>query len=138
MSLHSESTPSRTCNDVSILPDVYSVPFKASPVPLSHGRIKDLLRCNDPLVEAEKMALHLLVDEAPATLANLDQQIFEMRQTLDSLIQKRQVVESDFDDAKTILHSIRSMPPDVLKEIFAHCVPNWDEMISESPGPGCD
>ncbi|KAK0454233.1 uncharacterized protein EV420DRAFT_1749537 [Desarmillaria tabescens] len=72
MSLHSESTPS------------------LSPVPLSHGRIKDLLRCNDPLVEAEKMALHLLVDEAPATLANLDQQIIEMRQTLNSLIQKNQ------------------------------------------------
>ncbi|PBK61417.1 hypothetical protein ARMSODRAFT_665214 [Armillaria solidipes] len=101
-----------------------------SPPLLSRDRVKDLLRYNDPLLEAEKTALRSLVDEAPSTLANLDQKIIEARQMLDSLIQKRQVAESDFDDAKTLLHPIRSMPQDVLREIFDHCVPDWEEITS--------
>ncbi|KAK0488307.1 hypothetical protein EDD18DRAFT_1190434 [Armillaria luteobubalina] len=100
------------------------------PLLLSRDRIKALLRCNDPLLEAEKTALRSLVDEAPSTLANLDQQIIEARQILDSLIQKRPVAESDFDDAKTLLHPIRSMPHDVLREIFHYCVHDWEEIIS--------
>ncbi len=128
-------------NDVFAPPNISFFSLKASPVSLSHSQIKDLLCCKlkDPLVDAKKkIALHLLVDEAPATLKYLDQQINEMRQTLDSLVQKRQLFESDFDNAKTILHSIRSMPPDVLKEIFVYCVPNWDEMVSGLDGPDCD
>ncbi|KAK0216482.1 hypothetical protein EDD85DRAFT_438787 [Armillaria nabsnona] len=101
-----------------------------SPSLLSRDRVKDLLRCNDPLLEAEKTALRSLVDEAPSTLANLDQQIIEARQILDSLIQKRQVAESDFDDPNTLLHPIRSMPQDVLREIFHYCVPDWEEITS--------
>ncbi|KAK0437677.1 hypothetical protein EV421DRAFT_1007009 [Armillaria borealis] len=104
---------------------------------LSRVRVKDLLRCNDPLLEAEKTALRSLVDGAPSTLANLDQQIVEARQTLNSLIQKRQVTESDLDDAKTLLHPIRSMPQDVLRDIFDHCVPDWEDMIFE-PRQGYD
>ncbi|SJL14782.1 uncharacterized protein ARMOST_18250 [Armillaria ostoyae] len=130
MSLRSESTHACMCNDISVPHDVNSPPLKASPSLLSLDRVKDLLRCNDPLLEAEKTALRSLVDEAPSTLANLDQQIIEARQMLDSLIQKRQVAESDFDDAKTLLHPIRSMPQDVLREIFHYCVPDWEEIIS--------
>ncbi|KAK0454249.1 uncharacterized protein EV420DRAFT_606661 [Desarmillaria tabescens] len=114
MPLHSESTHS------------------PSPAPLSHTRIKDLLGCNDPLLEAEKIALRSLVDGAPFTLANLDQQIIEARQTLDSLIQKRQFAECDFDDAETLLHPMRSMPQDVLREIFSHCAPDWEEITFRS------
>ncbi|KAK0471030.1 hypothetical protein IW261DRAFT_1514166 [Armillaria novae-zelandiae] len=94
-----------------------------SPSLPSPSRIKYLLRCSDPLLEAEKTALRSLVDEAPSTLANLDQQIIEVRMTLDSLIQKRQVAESDFNNAKALLHPIRLMPHDVLAEIFEQCVP---------------
>ncbi len=121
------------CDDISVPHNVNSPPLKASPSLLSCDRVKDLLRCNDPLLEAEKTALRSLVDEAPSTLANLDQQIIEARQMLDSLIQKRQVAESDFDDAKTLLHPIRSMPQDVLKEIFHYCVPDWEEITSGPP-----
>ncbi|KAK0219228.1 hypothetical protein IW262DRAFT_1086038 [Armillaria fumosa] len=92
---------------------------------LSRDRVKGLLRCNDPLLEAETTALRSLIGEESSTLANLDQQIIEARQTLDSLIKKRQGTKSDFDTAKILLHPMRSMPRDILAEIFKQCVPDY-------------
>ncbi|PBK61441.1 hypothetical protein ARMSODRAFT_841945, partial [Armillaria solidipes] len=80
-----------------------------------------LLRSNDPLLEVEKADLRELVHGSHSALAALDQQIIEARQALDSLIQKRQTAQSDIKDAKILLHPIRSVPDDVLSEIFQHC-----------------
>ncbi|KAK0184752.1 hypothetical protein F5146DRAFT_220476 [Armillaria mellea] len=110
MAMHSDSAPA------------------SAPSPLSRDRVQDLLRCNDPLLEDEKTALRSLVDDAPSALANLDRQITETPQKLDSLILKRQIAESDFDDAKTLLHPMRSMPHDVLAVIFHQCLPNYRAM----------
>ncbi|SJL14826.1 uncharacterized protein ARMOST_18297 [Armillaria ostoyae] len=88
---------------------------------LSSSRIKSLLRSNDPLLEVEKADLRELVHGSHSALAALDQQIIEAHQALDSLIQKRQTAQSDIKDAKILLHPIRSVPDDVLSEIFQHC-----------------
>ncbi|KAK0219483.1 hypothetical protein EDD85DRAFT_348702 [Armillaria nabsnona] len=88
---------------------------------LSSSRIKGLLRSNDPLLEVEKADLRELVHGSHSTLAALDQQIIEPRHALYSLIQKRQIAQSDIEDAKKLLHPMRSIPDDVLSEIFQHC-----------------
>ncbi|KAK0437698.1 hypothetical protein EV421DRAFT_1679435, partial [Armillaria borealis] len=80
------------------------------------------LRSNDPLPEVEEADLRELVDESKSALATLDQQIIEARQALDSLIQKQQIIQSDIEDAKKLLHPMRSIPDDVLTEIFLDCV----------------
>ncbi|KAK0472544.1 hypothetical protein IW261DRAFT_811279 [Armillaria novae-zelandiae] len=89
---------------------------------LSSSRIKALLHSNDPLLEVEKNDLRELVDESHSSAAALDKQIIEARQALESLIQKRQTAQSEVEDAKKLLHPIRSIPDDVLSEIFQHCV----------------
>ncbi|PBK61437.1 hypothetical protein ARMSODRAFT_841936, partial [Armillaria solidipes] len=80
------------------------------------------LHSNDPLPEVEEADLRQLVDESHSALAALDQQIIEARQALDSLIQKQQIAQSDIEDAKKLLHPMRSIPDDVLTEIFLDCV----------------
>lgn len=64
-----------------------------------------------------------MVNESHSALAALNEQIIEVRQALEYLIQKRQTAQSDMEDAKKLLHPMRSIPDDVLIEIFQHCVP---------------
>ncbi|KAK0451147.1 uncharacterized protein EV420DRAFT_1561150 [Desarmillaria tabescens] len=114
----------RACNNASsVARGTDSALFKTSAPSLS--RTKDLLHCNDPLLDVEKEGLRELIDGSYSALASLDQQIIEARQALDSLIQKRQLAESNIIDAKRLLHPMRSLPDDVLSEIFHHCVPKW-------------
>ncbi|PBK80003.1 hypothetical protein ARMGADRAFT_884487, partial [Armillaria gallica] len=87
------------------------------------SHIKSLLRFNDPLLEVEMADLRELVNESHSALAALDEQIIEARQALEYLIQKRQTAQSDMEDAKKLLHPMRSIPDDVLIEIFQHCAP---------------
>ncbi|KAK0219193.1 hypothetical protein IW262DRAFT_1085339 [Armillaria fumosa] len=89
---------------------------------LSSPRIKGLLHSNDPLLEVEKDDLRELVDRSHSAVAALDEQITEARQALESLIQKRQTAQSDIEEANILLHPMRSIPDDVLAEVFQHCV----------------
>ncbi|KAF8879172.1 hypothetical protein CPB85DRAFT_1207272, partial [Mucidula mucida] len=58
-------------------------------------------------------------------LQDLDEKIVLAKETLDNLVWARSQAESHVADAKSLIHPMRSLPYDVLSEIFSHCVPSW-------------
>ncbi|KAF9032485.1 hypothetical protein BDZ89DRAFT_1063388 [Hymenopellis radicata] len=89
---------------------------------LCTARIEELLRQNDPPLDVELPDCHKTVEDARATLEDLDAQIFQAQQLLSNLLSARQRAQSHFEDAKSLLHPMRSIPGDLLAEIFGYCV----------------
>ncbi|KAF9029377.1 hypothetical protein BDZ89DRAFT_906349, partial [Hymenopellis radicata] len=59
------------------------------------------------------------------------------RKMLDNLVRARSQAESHLADAKSVIHPMRSLPYDVVSEIFSQCVPTWtmDDVSTQSLDP---
>ncbi|KAK0244685.1 hypothetical protein EDD85DRAFT_979476 [Armillaria nabsnona] len=81
-------------------------------------RIQHLLSVNEPPLEGEHATLRAMVSRGSSVLSVLDTQIAEVRAVLDVLLH-----------AKHILHPIRRLPEDILREIFSSCVPSQEDYL---------
>ncbi|KAF9023972.1 hypothetical protein BDZ89DRAFT_937458, partial [Hymenopellis radicata] len=78
------------------------------------------LRQNHPLLDVELSAFRKIADDARATLDDLDSKIVQTRELLENLLSARQQAQSRLEDAKFLLHPMRSIPNEILSEIFGH------------------
>ncbi|KAF9029349.1 hypothetical protein BDZ89DRAFT_950608, partial [Hymenopellis radicata] len=85
-------------------------------------RVEELLRQNHPPLDVELPAFRNVVETTPATLEALDLKIAQARELLDNLLLARQHAQSHFEDAKALLHPMRSIPNELLAKIFSHCI----------------
>ncbi|KAK0438587.1 hypothetical protein EV421DRAFT_2021195 [Armillaria borealis] len=85
-------------------------------------RIQHLLSINEPPLEGEQATLRATVSRGSSVLSDLDTQITEVRAILDALLRDRAQAAANIQDAKHILHPIRRLPEDILREIFSSCV----------------
>ncbi|KAF9038973.1 hypothetical protein BDZ89DRAFT_933671, partial [Hymenopellis radicata] len=77
---------------------------------------------NHPPLDVELSAFHEVVETTPAALEAPDLKIAQARELLENLLSARQHAQSHFEDAKALLHPIRSIPTELLAQIFRHCV----------------
>ncbi|KAK0457487.1 uncharacterized protein EV420DRAFT_1236415, partial [Desarmillaria tabescens] len=61
---------------------------------------------------------------------DLEQKIVLAREMLDGLVRKRDVFAEHLKNAKALLHPIRSLSDDILREIFAYCGKDWDDFYA--------
>ncbi|KAF8993922.1 hypothetical protein BDZ89DRAFT_1182277 [Hymenopellis radicata] len=87
------------------------------------ARVEELLRQNHPPLDVELTAFRKIAEDACATLNDLDSKIVQARELLENLLSARQQAQSRLEDAKTILHPVRSIPSELLAEIFLYCIP---------------
>ncbi|KAF9009825.1 hypothetical protein BDZ89DRAFT_923584, partial [Hymenopellis radicata] len=80
------------------------------------------LRQNHPPLDVELPAFREVVQTMPAALAALDLKIAQTRGLLDTLLSAREQALSHFEDAKALLHPMRSIPNELLAKIFSHCI----------------
>ncbi|KAF9012165.1 hypothetical protein BDZ89DRAFT_1224236 [Hymenopellis radicata] len=85
-------------------------------------RVEELLHQNHPPLDVELPAFHEVVETTPAALAALDLKIAQARELLENLLSAHQQALSHFEDAKALLHPMRSIPNELLANIFSHCV----------------
>ncbi|KAF9006897.1 hypothetical protein BDZ89DRAFT_919220, partial [Hymenopellis radicata] len=78
---------------------------------------------NHPPLDEELPAFRKIAEGTRTTLDDLDTKIFQARQLLENLLSARQRAESRLEDTKFLLHPMRSMPNELLTEIFHHCIP---------------
>ncbi|KAF9024251.1 hypothetical protein BDZ89DRAFT_1162324 [Hymenopellis radicata] len=52
---------------------------------------------------------------------------------MQSLVEEREKLQLHLDDARKLLHPVRSLPDDILREIFSHCVPRWADLAPQLP-----
>ncbi|KAF9016246.1 hypothetical protein BDZ89DRAFT_927118, partial [Hymenopellis radicata] len=78
---------------------------------------------NHPPLDAELSAFRTIVEDTRSTLHDLDSKIVQARELLVNLHSARQHAQSRLDDTKFLLHPMRSIPNELLTEIFHHCIP---------------
>ncbi|KAF9035394.1 hypothetical protein BDZ89DRAFT_947002, partial [Hymenopellis radicata] len=87
------------------------------------ARVEELLRQNHPPLDVELPAFRKVAEDTRTALEDLDSKIVQAQKLLKHLLSARQQVQSRLDDAKAILHPIRSIPSELLTEIFLRCIP---------------
>ncbi|KAF9007290.1 hypothetical protein BDZ89DRAFT_1079468, partial [Hymenopellis radicata] len=85
-----------------------------------------LLSVNAPPLEAEAAILLQIVQESSAYIDALQPQIIKAQETLSALMGLQETASRRIADAKRILHPMRSLPQDILTEIFLSCTPSVD------------
>ncbi len=126
----SESTvPCPLCDTLPGLPAIPSVvqQFRSS-------RVQKLLSQNDPPLEMERASIHETITSSTTAVSLLDERILEAQRILDTFISEREQVLSCIDDARSLLHPIRTINDDVLREIFSWCVYDWEDIVSRRYG----
>ncbi|KAK0229751.1 hypothetical protein EDD85DRAFT_122829 [Armillaria nabsnona] len=97
--------------------------LRAGTVPTLHTpRIEQLISTNEPALDFEEVPLRDIVNQGPQVLSDLDAKIADVKDILQQLIRERSQAADNLAIAKNILHPIRRLPTDVLKEIFLACV----------------
>ncbi|KAF9012947.1 hypothetical protein BDZ89DRAFT_927127, partial [Hymenopellis radicata] len=81
------------------------------------------LRQNHPPLDAELSAFRKVAEDARTALEDIDLKIVHAGALLENLLSARQHAQSRLDDTKFLLHPIRSIPNELLTEIFHHCIP---------------
>ncbi|KAF8901115.1 hypothetical protein CPB85DRAFT_1228026, partial [Mucidula mucida] len=99
--------------------------LKSAQIPRT-PRVHHLLRSNYPLSEAELTDFHIVVEQSPRITQDIDQRIACVKEAINTLYTARKQAESHLADAKSLLHPIRSLPNEILHEIFTYCVPSWE------------
>ncbi|KAK0450506.1 uncharacterized protein EV420DRAFT_737463 [Desarmillaria tabescens] len=85
-------------------------------------RMEELLKSNEPPLQAEHVHLDSTICESHGFLARLQQRITETRVALEGLLDEERRVEHMIESCKTIVHPIRRIPEDIIHEIFLACL----------------
>ncbi|KAK0207910.1 hypothetical protein DFS33DRAFT_392173 [Desarmillaria ectypa] len=95
----------------------------------SHPRLKALLKSNTPPLEAEKTFFRKAKEDLPLIVSDLDERITQTQQLLHALMDERAQAAEDLRHAKIVLHPMRTIPDDVLREIFRYSTLTWEDMV---------
>ncbi|KAF9023185.1 hypothetical protein BDZ89DRAFT_920899, partial [Hymenopellis radicata] len=81
------------------------------------------LSVNTPPPDVEVAGLRQIVEESSAYIDSLQSQIRKAQETLSTLTGLQETASRKMADAKRVLHPMRSLPQDILIEIFLCCTP---------------
>ncbi|KAF9012946.1 hypothetical protein BDZ89DRAFT_963349, partial [Hymenopellis radicata] len=100
------------------------------------ARVEELLCQNYPPLDVELSAFRKVAQDTRSALEDLDLKIVQTRELLEHLLSARQQAQSRLEDAKSILHPMRSIPNELLAEIFGHCtLKGYDDEAADSLDP---
>ncbi|KAK0218510.1 hypothetical protein EDD85DRAFT_355693 [Armillaria nabsnona] len=85
---------------------------------LAELRMDELLKSNHPPLQAERVHLESVISEDHILLAGLKERISQHRNALEVLLDQEKRVEQKMESCKTIVHPIRRIPDDIVREIF--------------------
>ncbi|KAF9027703.1 hypothetical protein BDZ89DRAFT_792506 [Hymenopellis radicata] len=102
----------------------YALPCSTTPSPLD----LELLSVNTPPHESDVAGLREIIQKSSEEIQFLQSQLIKAQETLSALIA---VTSRKNAAAKIILHPMRSLPQDILLEIFLSCAPTVDHHNGE-------
>ncbi|KAF8961817.1 hypothetical protein BDZ97DRAFT_1827286 [Flammula alnicola] len=96
----------------------------------------ELLQNNEPLSEAITHEIMELLAEPSKELSETEAEIQRLEAQLEALKEKRLRLQASINAYAPILSPARRLPPDVLREIFYHCLPTYrNPIMSASEAP---
>ncbi|KIK51180.1 hypothetical protein GYMLUDRAFT_181752, partial [Collybiopsis luxurians FD-317 M1] len=98
----------------------YSPAIDVPRIPFHSSRVKTLLSTNQGLTEDEERDFKSFIANGSSKLSRLDARIELVKNLLEDLESARAELDLALTERKKILHPMRSMPTDLLVEIFKH------------------
>lgn len=109
----------------------YRLMYNIADSPFAH-----LFGTNDVPSDEEATRISQLISKPIEELRGLDEEIARLMSRLDELRLERDKVEAYVDPHRVLLTPVRRLPPDILGEIFVHCLPtdrNPTRSLAEAP-----
>ncbi|KAF8913670.1 hypothetical protein CPB85DRAFT_1298742 [Mucidula mucida] len=94
--------------------------FEAWDVP---ARLNELLSSNNTPSEAESNELRAYLSGSQTAQASVEKQLIDAEETVRLFKLSQALILTRSSDVKKVLHPLRTLPSDVLAEIFLHCAP---------------
>ncbi|KAJ6574557.1 hypothetical protein B0H19DRAFT_934429, partial [Mycena capillaripes] len=90
------------------------------------SELSDLLRTNSVPAEPGPLASHIrsVIASSRSEVGRYDINIRTLRAALDKLVSERDILERHAHRCRSVFAPIRSLPPELLLKIFAHCSPD--------------
>jgi hypothetical protein len=74
------------------------------------------------------------IGEMEADIARVDCEMFRLQEAMDHMQNERRKLESSLDEYRSLVAPIRRIPPEMLSEIFLHCLMDDTEiLVAEAP-----
>ncbi|KAK0234332.1 hypothetical protein IW262DRAFT_1335795 [Armillaria fumosa] len=99
---------------------------------LAASRFDELLKSNNPPLQAEHAHLENVIGEGHVFLSGLKERITRTRAVLQELLDEEKRVERLVESCKKIIRPIRSVPEDIIREIFLTCLDTDEREIKDS------
>ncbi|KAK0491770.1 hypothetical protein EDD18DRAFT_1416072 [Armillaria luteobubalina] len=99
---------------------------------LAASRFDELLESNNPPLQAEHAHLEKVIGEGHDFLSSLKERITQTRAVLEELSDEEKRVERLVESCKKIIHPIRSVPEDIIRDIFLTCLSTNEREIKDS------
>ncbi|KAF8907221.1 hypothetical protein CPB85DRAFT_1415353 [Mucidula mucida] len=109
---------SEQCSLCSTIPSVLVSPERSS-------RVAELISNNIPPSQSDRQFMQSLCIDYEDRIRQLNDRVSRMAEALAVLTTERDKFLAHIEDTKAIMHPMRSVPDDILYEIFSHCIPNW-------------
>ncbi|KAF9006866.1 hypothetical protein BDZ89DRAFT_926968, partial [Hymenopellis radicata] len=94
------------------------------------------LHQNHPPLDVELSEFRKVTENTRSALEDLDSKIVQAQGLLENLLSARQQAQSRLEETKLILHPMRSIPNELLVEIFGHCIlKEYDDKAPDSLDP---
>ncbi len=97
------------------------LPLSFEAANLAASRMDELLKSNNPPLQAEHVQLEGVIGEGHGFLAGLQERIAQTRAALEGFLDEERRVERTIEACKTIVHPIRRIPEDIIRELFLTC-----------------
>ncbi|KIK54874.1 hypothetical protein GYMLUDRAFT_176624, partial [Collybiopsis luxurians FD-317 M1] len=98
----------------------YSLTTEVPRIPFRSSHFQTLLKTNQSLTEGEERNFKTFVRDGNSKLSALDARIALVKNLLEDLERVRGELDLALNEQKKLLHPMRSMPTDLLVEIFKH------------------
>ncbi|KII92014.1 hypothetical protein PLICRDRAFT_104006, partial [Plicaturopsis crispa FD-325 SS-3] len=100
-----------------------SVPLVEVPSPAHTSPVPDLIGTNGVPPPSKVPAIRRLIGEETKRLSVLETELARMQAIVDRLARERNEAEKTVRTHRDLLSLARALPPELLSEIFVHCLP---------------
>ncbi|KIM85837.1 hypothetical protein PILCRDRAFT_817078 [Piloderma croceum F 1598] len=95
----------------------------------------DMLNSNTVFSAAQTSRFSKMVSDIEADLSRLDGEMSQLQMAMDHLVTERQKLEMSLDEYRSLVAPIRRMPPEMLCEMFMHCLVDGSNSFDVTRAP---
>lgn len=94
-----------------------------------------MLKSNTAYSSAQTREFSKTIADVETNMGRLDEEISRLQKAMYHLQNERQKLEASLDEYRSLAAPIRTIPPEILSEIFSHCLVDNTEIVDVAKAP---